>query len=252
MQQSNDSWQASAAEISRYIMQPLQQLMPELARRCPDGRLPDSYLVVDVETSGFRHSPSDPRVKPDVVVQLGYAVVRDRKLVECTDILLKRPPGTMSAGASRVTGITDEILADGVEPALVYEQFVELCNVFRGAKMMFIGHNMIFFDAPFIAADSARCGHPFKFAAGEILDSGVIYKAGQMRVIPNARENLHTFMLRVANTHSRVKWNLTLAIQSLGIDKANGLDMSKAHAAGFDCQVTHLLIEELRKLGGLA
>lgn len=252
MQQLNDYCPARAVEASGYIMQALQQLMPEVARRCPGGRLPDSYLVTDVETSGFNHSPLDPRMKHDVVVQLGYAVVRDRKLVECTDVLLKRPPGTMGADATRVTGITDEILADGVEPALVYAQFVDLCNVFRGAKMMFVGHNMISFDAPFIAADSARCGHSFKFGAGEILDSGMMFKAAQMQVIPSAREDLHKFMLRIKETRSRVKWNLTLAVQSLNIDKANGLDMSKAHAAGFDCRVTHLLIEELRKLGGLA
>jgi len=232
-------------------MDAIRNLVGRIAERCPAGRLPESYLVFDLETSGFRHSPPQGQ-KADVIVQFGVAVIQNRQLYEKMAVYIKRPPGTMSEGAMRVTGITDEILAQkGVEPAEIYPKLVNLFELYRSSQCMYMGHNMVAFDAPFLAADFKRHGHDFRISPNEYLDTGMMFKAAQLRYTPSGREDLHKFFCRIKDTRSRAKWNLTLASQMLGVDKKNSLDMSSAHDAGFDCLVTHLLFEEMRTLAGL-
>ena len=113
---------------------------------------------------------------------------------------------------------------------------------------MFMGHNMVSFDAPFLAADLKRQAIPFKFKPGEYLDTGMLFKAAQLRTYPGPHESLHQFFLRVKDTRSRVKWRLTLAMERLNLHIEHNIDLRKAHDAGFDCWMTHLLFEELRRL----
>ena len=229
-------------------MNALQELISEVASRCPKKRLPDSYLVVDVETSGFYHTPR-PGQEQHVIVQIGCAAVQERQMVENMALFIKRPAGTMKGDAERVTGITDKILAEqGVEPDEAYPKFLALFQLFRGEGCMFMGHNMVSFDAPFIHADFARQGFSFQFGQGEYIDTGMIFKAAQIRTVPSPPEDLHKFFLRIKDTRSRVHWNLTEAAQMLNVDKKHSLDMAGAHDAGFDCKVTHLLFEGLRQL----
>ena len=232
----------------RLIMNELQELISLVAVRCPRKQLPDSYLVVDVETNGFYHTPR-PGQEQHVIVQLGCAVVQERRMVDNMALFIKRPAGTMKGEAERVTGITDKILAtQGVDPNDAYPQFLALFQLFRDSGCMFMGHNMVSFDAPFIHTDFTQQGYPFQFRPGEYIDTGMMFKAAQMRTVPSPIEDLHKFFMRIGNTHSRVKWNLTGAVRSLNVDKKHGLDMDKAHDAGFDCKATHLLFEELRLL----
>ena len=233
-------------------MNALQELISEVSSRCPGKRLPDSYLVVDVETSGFYHTPQ-PGQEQHVIVQIGCAAVQKRQMVENMALFIKRPAGTMKGEAKRVTGITDELLAaKGVDPAEAYSKFLALFQLFREEGCMFMGHNMISFDAPFIYTDFKRHGFAFQFGHLEYIDTGMIFKAAQMRTVPGPTEDLHKFFVRIKNTRSRVHWNLTEATQMLNVDKKHGLDMAGAHDAGFDCKVTHLLFEELRLLAGTA
>lgn len=224
----------------------MQRLVHAVAARCPSKQLPSAYLVVDVETSGFHWNR---KTKPDVVVQIGYAAIRDRQIVKNDAFYVKRPPGTMGKEASEVTGITDAILSEkGIEPAEIYPQFVHLMELYRSGGCMFMGHNMISFDAPFLAADLARQGIPFRFSPNEYIDTGMLFKAAQLRTAPGLHEDLHGFFSRIKATRSRVKWRLTTAIERLGLHTQHGIDLNKAHDAGFDCWMTHLLFEELRSL----
>jgi len=240
------------ASSERLTMNALQELILEVATRCPRRQLPDSYLVVDVETSGFNHTPG-PGQEQHVISQIGCAIVQERQMVENMALFIKRPAGTMKGEAARITGITDEILAaQGVDPNEAYPKFLALFRLFREKGCMFMGHNMVSFDAPFIHADFMQQGYSFRFEQGEYIDTGMIFKAAQIRTVPSPLEDLHKFFIRIKDTRSRVHWNLTEATQMLNIDKKHGLDMTAAHDAGFDCKVTHLLFEELRRLGGMA
>jgi DNA polymerase III epsilon subunit-like protein len=232
-------------------MDAMRNLVTCIAERCPGGRLPDSYLVVDLETSGFHHTPRNGQ-KPDVIAQVGVAVVQHREMVDNMAVYVKRPPGTMSEGATAATGITDELLGEkGVEPSEIYPKLVNLFQLYRDSRCMFMGHNMVGFDAPFIAADFSRHGYDFKINPNEYVDTGMMFKAAQLRYTPNSSEDLHKFFCRIKDTRSRAKWNLTLSCQMLGVVEKHGLDMAAAHDAGFDCKVTHLLFEEMRALAGM-
>jgi len=222
------------------------ELMSAVADRCPGGKLPDTYLVIDLETTGL---PDHGR--EEYVTQFGYAAVTDRKIADSHASLLKTPPGWIHPEASRVTGITDEMIQrDGEDPAAFYEKLIKIFALYRG-KSMFVGHNVYGFDCPFLEADFEHHGHDFKFDDSESIDTGMIFKASQLFLAPADNETLGQFYRRVGNVRSRVKWNLAFAIRRLGLDMKFGLDLSKAHSADVDCRFTHILFEELRSRAGI-
>ena len=223
------------------------ELMRAVAERCPGGKLPDTYLVIDLETTGL---PDHGR--EEYVTQFGYAAVTDRQLADSHASLLKTPPGWIHPEASRVTGITDEMIQrDGEDPAAFYEKLIKLFELFRG-RSMFVGHNIQNFDRPFLEADFKHHGHDFEFGESESIDTGMLFKASQLFVSPADNETLGQFYRRVGNVRSRVKWNLAFAIRRLGLDMKFGLDLSKAHNAAEDCRFTHFLFEELRRRAGVS
>lgn len=222
-------------------------LMLAIAKRCPGGKIPDDYLVIDTETTGL---PNNGR--EEYVTQFGYAVVQGRQIIDNQATMLKTPPGWISEGASRVTGITDEMIQrDGRDPRAFYEELIKLFDLYRG-KSMFVGHNVAKFDGPFLEADFAHYNIEFKFDENEFIDTGMMFKASQLFIAPADQESLGDFFDRVGDVRSRAKWNLGFAIQRLGLDMKHGIDLSKAHDAGFDCKITHYLLEDLRQKAGLA
>lgn len=227
------------------MMPALRDVVRSIAARCPGGNLPDSYLVLDLETSGLNWSTN-------VITQFGFAVVQDRKMVDNMAIYVKRPPGTMSEEAAKITGITDELLMEkGVEPATVFPQVLNLLGLYRKSGCMFMGHNMVSFDAPFLAADCERHDQDFRIAPNEYIDTGMMFKASQIRLTPGNHEDLHAFFCRVKDYRSHARWNLKLATQMLNVDTKHDLDLDKAHDAGFDCMMTHYVFEEMRAFAGL-
>lgn len=232
-------------------MDHLPMLIKEVSKRCPRGCLPDSYLVLDIETNGFNYNPSNG-TPPDVITQIGYAAVQQRQLVANDAFLIKRPPGTMTGEALEVTGITDELLQEhGRDPEEIYPKVLELIELYRSSGCMFMGHNFVGFDAHFIHHDFKRHGFTCSFSINESIDTGSIFKAAQLGAQPSPFESLASFQMRIRNTRSRVKWRLEVAADILGLAQSHGVDMSEAHDAGFDCKVTHLVFEELRRRAGL-
>lgn len=228
-------------------MNSLARLMQDIAVRCPANRLPDDYLVIDIETNGFHWNPPLGE-KPNVVVQVGYAVVRGRRLIANSAHYIKRPPGTMVGEAKEVTGITDEILmSKGEDPQNFYSRFLTLLELFRNNHLMIVGHNIMRFDAPFLEADLRRQGLEFSFTPNELIDTGCTFKAVNVGVSIGPAETLHSFFNRIYSLRSHIKWRLEYAVAHLGIDKQYDLDLEKAHDAAFDCYLTHLLFEQLRK-----
>ena len=229
-------------------MSTLRSLMQAVGARCLDGRLPDTYLVVDVETSGLPGS-INPNSTPACVVQYGITVVRSRQICTREAYLVKRPPGSMQKRASEINGITDALLAaDGELPELFYPRLISLLQVFRRDRCSFIGHNMAAFDAPFVNTDIARHDFDFAFKPDEVIDTGMIYKASQRCVAPRGDETLGGFFKRVSSIRSRVKWNLLLTMDKLHLREKFNLDPANAHDASYDCYMTYLLFEELRQL----
>jgi DNA polymerase III epsilon subunit-like protein len=219
-----------------------------VAKRCPGGVLPRAYLVLDIETNGLHWNPPKGK-KPDVVAQLGWAAVNSQQLVRSGFWYAKRPSGTMKGTkASEVNGITDEMLAErGIQPRDMYARAMSLIGLYRESGCMFMGHNFMKFDKPFIEAELGRNGVEFEFPRNGCIDTGMIFKAAQMGVAPAEDEDLTGFFARISAERSRVRWKLELAAQKYGLVEKHNLDMTKAHDAGFDCRLTHYFFEEMRR-----
>jgi len=228
-------------------MNDTQKIIAGIAARCPGGSLPDDYLVIDIETSGFHYNPPEGK-KPDVIVQFGYAAVRERKVVANAAHYVRRPRGTMKGQAMEVTGITDDILQkEGEEPDELYPRILRLLQLYRSGRCMYVGHNALSFDGPFISREFERQGMDFAFKPGEIIDTGCIFKAAQMKSMIGPHESLESYFNRIRHTRSRVKWRLEFAVTTYEVDKKYNLDLNAAHDAGFDCLMTHYLLEGFRE-----
>ena len=96
----------------------------------------DNYVLVDIETTGL--SP-----KKDEIIEIGAIKVRENKIVDTYDTLLKID-GYLNPFITRLTGITNEMLEEGIEQQNALEGFVE----FAGNEII-MGHN-VNFDINFI------------------------------------------------------------------------------------------------------
>jgi DNA polymerase III epsilon subunit-like protein len=223
--------------------------MKSIAGRCPGGRIPDTYLVSDLETTGL----PDRSGREEYVTQFGYAVVQNRQITDNYATLLKTPPGWINPEAASVTGITDEMLQrDGRDPKEFYLSLINLFKLFSRSETMFVGHNVVKFDGPFLEADFRHHGIDFMFDPDGFIDTGMMFKASQLFASPADDESLSAFFERIGETRSRVKWKLTYAMKQLGLDMKYGIDLGAAHDAGFDCKMTHFLLEDLRRRAGMA
>jgi DNA polymerase III epsilon subunit-like protein len=222
------------------------QMLHDFAERCPDGDLPDSYLVIDVETSGL--SPNK-----NCIVQAGACPVINRQVNvdDSFSLLIKRPPGTMDPGATKVTGITDEMLAEkGVDPVTALRNMHDLFTTYREKGYMFVGHNVAGFDVPFFENDFRRVGIDWKFEPHEVIDTGALVKAARLAVTVQERETLRDFCMRVCSIRAKgIYWALDrYCVPTFRMDKRFAVDTAAAHDAGYDCWVTALLFEDLRRI----
>ena len=87
------------------------RLLNDVSKRCPGGKLPDDYLVLDTETTGVN-------AYSDRVLQIGMCWVLDRKKNSSISQLLSRPGMKIPKQAVDVHHITEERLQkEGVAPA---------------------------------------------------------------------------------------------------------------------------------------
>jgi DNA polymerase III epsilon subunit-like protein len=233
------------------MMTALTSLIGEISKRCPTNQFPSDYLVVDIETTGFNWWGKRGKDKPfDVVVQFGFAAVRDNEIVGQGCRYINPAPVKMHPDAARVTGLTDEWLAAyGSCPEDVYNELMGLIRVYTDSGLMIVGHNAYKFDIPFINADMKRLGVNHQFDPKLVLDTGMLFKAWKMNTSPHPDETLEQFFRRVAETWSRVKWNLATAMDELGLVSRFNIDLDDAHDASYDCWMTYLLLDTLRKQG---
>lgn len=102
-----------------------------------------NYVVFDLETTGIS-------VKSDEVIEISALKVRDGKVVDEFSTLVN-PGRSIPYGASRVNGITDEMVADAPVFFDVLREFFD----FAGDDVL-VGHNIHSFDMKFIYRDSQK------------------------------------------------------------------------------------------------
>jgi DNA polymerase III epsilon subunit-like protein len=246
----------------------------ELARRLIDprwysrmalfiGGFPDNYLVFDCETNGL-----EPRSKLTLPVELGWCMVKDRVAVHEGSFLLNWAlhPDTDAAWfeesvhrterGMREKGIErtiswDRIHSEGNDPREVVPQFRDFLVEAQTNNYKFVGHNIYGFDRPIVEnATFTATGDMFRFDYRLFLDTGMIEKSHSAGIpVPGPGERpVFRWYEDVRGIVRKGKWNLGGCAHKYGLVEKHSLDLTSAHAAGFDCHMNHLLLEAYREL----
>ncbi len=123
--------------------------------------------MVDIETTGL-----SPRT--DEIIEIGAIKVRENKIVDTFNTLLKID-SYLNPFITRLTGITNEMLEEGIEQEEALEEFVE----FTGEDII-MGHN-VNFDINFIY-DKCKTYLDY-YLSNDFVDTMRIAK----HVLPNVR-----------------------------------------------------------------
>jgi DNA polymerase III epsilon subunit-like protein len=244
---------------SSVIQQTVRKLFEMMQGRF--DRFPTRYVVFDLETTGLDF-------KKDLVWQLGYCLVQDRKLTVCGNHLLDwtRHPAIDQAWLKqrlletkehveqkdgKPTGKTYHINYDkmhelGADPVPVLQEYLAWFKELREQKYFFVAHNGLAFDVPMLKAHFQRfCQDTFEWDPYTLFDTGMVCKAAQSSLTPWQGETPGEFFRRAYSQRLKnIFWSLDrYAVPTFGLAEKYGLDMHNAHDAGFDARVTHLLLE---------
>jgi len=221
----------------------MDRLLTEMAKRCPRAKLPDTYMVFDTETNGTQIGSSR-------ILQYGFCHVEGRKVLKSYSFLVNHGPDlNIPEGAFKVHGIdVKKTMAEGVPFKEIVHRIVELFEDWQKAGAMFVGHNMMAFDAPLFERECGRAERPFKFGENEILDTGMLVKAIQLGMTFRLNDTLRSFGKWVSNVRARgVYWSLDrYCYAQYKLKELSGIDKDAAHDAAVDCLLTHYLLERLR------
>jgi DNA polymerase III epsilon subunit-like protein len=224
------------------------------------GPPPDHYVVVDTETTGF--SP-----ERDAVTQVGYGRVAGRAWDDgAGEYLNWQAPGAChpddadrlryAHGESRAQMLVkngsvgpawEEIVALGGPPADVAGR---LADFLEARDVPVVGHNILGFDAAFLASLFARTGRraPSALTPENLFDTGGLLKAALMGLRPLGGESRAGYFQRAVRARAKgVYWSLyRYAVPTFGLaDKIARANLTP-HDAASDALVTHWLLEALR------
>jgi DNA polymerase III epsilon subunit-like protein len=223
------------------------------------GGIPDNLLVLDLETTGLLHDPST------LVVEIGFCLVRERKPVLSTSVLLDwtRPDYGYPAEsvAQRLSDVAyhmakrgkayhitlDRLRREGDDPRIAIDTLCDIVDDAVESGDAIVGHNLMAFDRPLIHRIVTQViGRKELIPATHVIDTMILEKARGLRLpIPDATTPREDWYARVLNNPSRVRCNLDQHCNSVyGLE----MDDSKAHAAAYDCEATHRLLEQMRTL----
>jgi DNA polymerase III epsilon subunit-like protein len=223
---------------------------------------PDSYIVLDTESTGLK-------VAYDYVVQFGHLAVVDRIPRKPTATVLDwtRCP-LISHGDFRQRLYETEhdirthggcyrfsyerVAKEGIDPISVLEIYHDLFEYHQSTGSQILTHNGIRFDIQIVKHQFRRfLGSTFEFDQELVVDTGLLEKARQLDLAPFKNESRASYYQRINAVPGKgVYWSLDKhCIPMYDLGRKYCLDMSQAHTAGFDCYITHLLMEEIRERG---
>lgn len=225
------------------------------------GGLPLNYVVFDVESTGLD-------MHNDVAIQLGYALVINKEIVDCSsyvadwthgrppdfcdwlDVRMKNTKKNMEskAGAGSYRHSLERMKSSGIPACDAFLGFIDTIEFCKSYNFSFVAHNGLKFDQPLLDKCAKQLwGETSGFNVGEkYFDTMALERGCQSMITPDSLDNWFSFTKRMINeggkfysslsNHCDKKYNL--------IDKHNL--RGSAHEADFDCKLTHHLFEEFR------
>jgi DNA polymerase III epsilon subunit-like protein len=235
---------------------------------------PNNYLSFDTETTGGRpHKGRTRHFDGDLITELGYCHVRDGVAIDYAGFVLNWfcvKDINRQALINRLretkqhiefdrdgypTGKTCHMTAErmeeeGSDPLQVLEAFMDLLAEAKERKRFYVAHNGSFDMRMLKCHFEYWLGKPFTFAPNSLVDTGMIFKAGQTGLQPWIGDTLDEWANRVCSTMARgIKWSLDRdCTPTYRLVEKYDLDPSEAHNAAFDSYVAHLLFEEYKKV----
>ena len=208
---------------------------------CEDEQMdnmPDTYMVVDVETTD----------KVDAfVVQFGAVFVVNGKIDEnrTGSIMLQLPDDVwMAQGAFDKHGLSRNFLnANGMAPR---EAMTDIREIMANPINPILGQNVIF-DLQAINYTLNKLNMEIvDFSKRFVIDAGLVYKADLMEEVKRPEESMYTFLRRIKETPRRgLYWRLDVILKQAGINVASIV----RHSAEDDARLTHLVYQWMRKEG---
>mgnify|MGYP001164126490 CR=1 FL=1 len=263
------------------------QWLVELQRRLGHSIFPADYIVVDVETTGRVFYGANGSYTPvkhgyhDLITQIGHCIVRGNEVrhkagvvLDWTDpathVLHEFEPMRDSRWLQDQLDFLERVFvekgrtyqvpfskmqAEGHDPVETLSGYYDIFTDAREKGLKFVGHNAWGFDAKMIRYHFRHyLGKDFVWKSDELIDTGMLEKAIQDAdneniSLPWSTENLKTWSRRIANSpRAGIRWNLDQhVVTKYNLVERFNLNMDDAHDAGFDCYLTHLLLETLRE-----
>jgi len=225
------------------------------------NRLPDNYLVFDVETTGLS-------VNNDLITQVGYCFVNNKQILasgstlldwtSCSEIdqdwLRNKLIDTKRrmAELGKPYHITYEKLRDlGQQPIHTLDCYFSALEEAQQRSDALVSHNGLGFDIPMLRAHFKRwLNKKLTIQPNQLYDTGIMEKLCQMNLLPNSGEDIGTFLVRLQYKRMNgIYWSLDKhCIPKYKLNEKYQLDADKAHDAGYDCVITYHLFETFREL----
>jgi len=226
-----------------------------LTGKWQDYYLPCDYLVLDVETTGFSSVKNR-------IVSVGFCAVKDCAIVndihsgQSANVVIKWPEEVFDGCQSAIDihGIDyNRSQREGVEPVEAMMMLNDAIKWARAENMFIVGHNLLKFDMPFLGMELNRAGIKNNIVAEEVVDTHALCKAMQLGMIPGANESSFDYFTRVTSFRAKgVFSNLEkYCIDRFDLRSRYGVDSTEAHDSGYDCWLTHLVMQGLNEMLGL-
>lgn len=140
---------------SPYVESDTKPVDPPVKKKKKSRKIPESYVVVDTETTGLSAEQNE-------IIEIAAIKVKDCIIVDQFSTLVK-PHGTISSRITKITGITNEMVSDAPSFDEITADFLSFIE-----DMPIVGHN-VSFDLKFINCSLQRIG--FDFLSNETFDT---------------------------------------------------------------------------------
>lgn len=225
-------------------------------------RIPDDYIVADLETSGFSRDR-------DFIIEVAIGRVQNRQLVsrQCAvlnwlghetvdrDYIASQLAriGEAYAAKGRSWRYTPEVLQlEGQDPLQVLHTYMTCIRDALTDGQLICGHGFWQFDRSMLDVHCDRFlpGFVLPWHSDAILDTGLIAKTIQLAKLPWAGESRDAWFNRIAATRAKgVMWSLDgYCLKKYELESRYQIEPQQFHTAGFDILAIHLLVETYRHL----